>query len=257
MHKSRFRHGAVELASQVEGSHDIRLLGTKALIEVHDFSEVDVSGLESDDRLFSSIIGLDHRFYYIIQEYDDQTSIYERGVGHIELRDDEYYIVREMPLGWGTTSGEELHAGSFTDPTTFGGGDYLMALSVSPLNYLEALVAPHSIIASTTPMNPTPVELEPESLLGRKDDVIQSIDMDELRSMFLTKPKKQLKIGTRRLELTGKNASVSSPVFKASPVYTDRDKPPAQEGYIIYNKESKRIELFDGEKWVALVQEDI
>jgi hypothetical protein len=256
MHKSRFRYGACELASPVHGTFDIRLLGTKGLIEAHDLLEINTSELDSDDRLFSFVVGLDCRFYYLIQEhYKDKTYIYERGVGHLELRDDEYYIVRELPLGWGNVDGESFEAGA-SPPVPFEGGDHLIALSVQPPNYLEALMAPHSIIASTTPMNPTPVELESESLLGRKDDVIQSIDMDELRDMFLTKPQKQLKVGTRRLELTRKNAAIASPVFRASPVYTDTDKPPAQEGYIIYNKESKRLELFDGEKWVAMVQED-
>jgi hypothetical protein len=258
MHKSKFRKGAMELGFAQPMSDDILLAGTKALLDFHPIEGFDPELLDTDALHFVTVIGLEYRCYYLLHEiHRSGYNLSEKGVGHVELRDGKHYFVRDMALSFEAGDGRQFVADSSYKPMTVGDGEYIIIASTCPQTYLEALIAPHSIIASTEPMNATPVELEPESILGRKDDVIQSIDMDELRHMFLTKPRKQIKVGTSRLELTRKGSSVTAPVIQPAPIYTDHEKPPAQQGYIIYNKESKRLEFFNGEKWVALSQEDI
>jgi hypothetical protein len=259
MHKSKFIEGALELGIAQTGTSDILLAGAKALLDYKPDGleeHIDPEELSLDDLHFVSLIGLDYRCYYFMQEfYRFDRRVFERGVGHVELRDGKHFFVRDMALSFGTSEGHTFAADANHKPMNVGEGEYIMLASMVPPTYLEALAAPYSIIASTTPMSATPVELEPESVLGRKDNVIQSIDMNELRDMFLTKPRKQIKAGTSRLELTRKGAVMTAPVLRPAPIYTDHEKPPAQQGYIIYNKESKRLEFFNGEEWIALAQE--
>ena len=112
------------------------------------------------------------------------------------------------------------------------------------------------------PQRLTPVQLEEDTLLGRKDDIIQSIDREELIEMYglenlaidsLTKTQKQLPLKARRVDLTRKDSVISAPVLRATPDNYDEDtKPPAQQGMIIYNTEKRCLQFYNGEKWVTL-----
>lgn len=271
--KNKFKSGAIELAHPCHHTTDLELLGPEGINESHPFSiklsqggevDIDFSSFTSDVCSFRSIIGTEYRCFYAADEFYDEEDVIirERGVGSVVERDGKLFLQREIPIAWSNNKGEEFPLGP-DQHVKFGDGSYIVVLSLPPPTYLEALIAPNSVIASTSESNPTPVELEKNCLLGRKDGIIQSVDMDELEEMVedrfadmtlddLMATQKQLDLKARHLRLTRKNASIAAPVIRALPRYSDTESPPAVEGNIIYNTDSKCLQCYDGTKWRSL-----
>tara|TARA_B100001758_G_C18117708_1_gene457043 strand:- start:179 stop:691 length:513 start_codon:yes stop_codon:yes gene_type:complete len=136
--------------------------------------------------------------------------------------------------------------------------------SIQPNTTLEFYAAPNTILASSDSYTISPVEIEENALLGRKDDIIQSIDKEEFKEMMkdaiiesFTESQKQHDVKTRRINLTRKNAVISTPVVRLAPDnYNDTEKPPAQQGMVIYNTDKKCLEFFNGDKWIRIAEED-
>ena len=257
---------------QLTESHDVRLLGTASLIAKGDtFCQSRRTPEESlEDRHFKDIIGIDYRCYYLIEQMvdhpppsPDESTKYERGVGYICSEDGHIVLKRELPLVWGDLPSDKKYYRPSQDPLQFCEDEcYLRVSSLVPPTYIEALAAPHSVLSSTESFQPTPVGLDNNCLLGRMADVIQSIDMEELSAMdgfsaavavALMSSQKQLRLKARHLSLDRKNARLSASSLQALPVYNDKNKPPPQQGMIIYNADSDCLEYFDGDKWRSLV----
>jgi len=271
--KSKFKAGAIELAQPCHHTSDLELLGPEGITPDHPFGaklsnngevHVDYSSFTSDQCSFKSIIGTEYRCFYAADEFfqEEKAIVRERGIASVVEREGKFFLQREIPIAWSNDKGEQFPLGP-NQHVQFGGGDYIVVLSLPPPTYLEALVAPNSVIASTSESNPTPVELEHNSLLGRKDDVIQAIDMNELGEMMegqffdkifndLIDSQKQLDFKARHIRLTRKNASIAAPVIRALPRYSDTEKPPTVEGNIVYNTDSKCLQYYDGTKWRSL-----
>ena len=218
----------------------------------------------TEETCLETVIGMDTRFYYQIQEYNQGVlSSWERGVGYLEKENELLCLIRETPV--------KYWAGGDTEPGYYRpqakGRKYkrdsiLVIQSVSPKEFREATAAPYSVVATMEPQRLTPVQLEEDTLLGRKDDIIQSIDREELVEMYdlenlaidsLTKTQKQLPFKARRVDLTRKDSVISAPVLRATPDnYNEDTKPPAQQGMIIYNTEKRCLQFYNGEKWVTL-----
>ena len=91
-------------------------------------------------------------------------------------------------------------------------------LSPCPKEFRVATAAPYSVVATMEPQRLTPVQ--PKKIrLGRKDDIIQSIDREELVEMYdlenlaidsLTKTQKQPPFKARRVDLTRKDRNLGS-----------------------------------------------
>jgi len=281
MHEANFKAGALELGAAVEGSTDIALLGTEKVLEFHDLGkdvELDTSIFNSDTLAFKNMIGLGCLCYYILDEYylapteiggepvfGERASpaiVRERGVGQVIEKDGSYFLQRDKPIMWYNAEGDEFLLDG-TGHVHFGVGDYILVGSIIPPTYAEALITPHSIIASTMACDPTPVHLKPSSVVGRKDDRVQAIDMDELSEMIgdrffsqLAKSQKQLNMQVRHLRLQRKGSAVIAPILRTLPVYSDTNKPTEVEGNIIYNVDSNHLECFDGTKWRKILWED-
>ena len=111
--------------------------------------------------------------------------------------------------------------------------------------------------------NITTIPLEPNTFLGRfVDKDIRAVPIDELLQIipyadiveYIEKQEDQLKLNTRRLDLTNDNATVSAPILRVTPdTYSDTNRPTPQQGMIIYNQDSQTLEYYDGEKWRSLV----
>ena len=83
------------------------------------------------------------------------------------------------------------------------------------------------------------------------------MDFDEAACDSLQKSQKQLTLKTRRLDLSRKNAFISTPYIRLMPDnYTSSTRPPAQQGTIIYNTETHTLEFYDGESWKTLTYSD-
>ena len=261
MHKSNFQPGALELGMPVTGSSDIKLCGIDALIECDEYIKMGAGVLNSDCE-FKNAVGVDYRCYYSLEQIlNNDCVLHERGVGSIVKRHESFFLEREFPVVWGDGSKTAVPVRNVDKPTDFNVPGHLRVSSIIPPTYIEALASPYSIIASIHPFNPTPVEIEENSLLGRIGDVIQSVDMDELREMIsigndaikaLEDTQKQLKLKARRVDLTRKDAVLSAPILRVTPKYTTGTRPKAQQGSIIFNTETRFLEFFDGHHWMSL-----
>jgi hypothetical protein len=261
MHKSNFQPGALELGTPVIGSSDIKLCGIEALIECDEWIKTGAAYLTSDCE-FKNVVGTNYRCYYSLEQIlNNETVLHERGVGSIVKRRKSFFLEREFPVVWGDNSKTAVPVRDIAKPTNFNVPGHLRVSSVIPPTYIEALASPYSVVASIHPFNPTPVEIEENSLLGRIGDVIQSVDMDELREMIsigndaikaLEDTQKQLKLKARRVDLTRKDAVLSAPILRVTPKYTTANRPKVQQGSIIFNTETKCLEFFDGHHWLSL-----
>ena len=260
---NKFKHGAFEGAT-VHSRFAVKLGGFELLEENDDIDLPDAS----QDTLISKVIGYEHRFLYLIQEVLDKiVTRYERGIGYITDVDDYTLLQRDTPLSFGSLDDDNLYRVG-QRPIMFDHNSYLRVFSVIRANLSEALSTPHSVLASLDSKccTPSPVALEENTVLGRTDDMVQPIGKDELRDIIdfdeatcdsLQKSQKQLTLKTRRLDLSRKNAFVSTPYIRLMPDhYTSSTRPPAQQGTIIYNTEMHTLEFYDGESWKTLTYSD-
>ena len=223
----------------------------------------------NEETCLENKIGLGIRFYYQIEEFRTEENkevdlkSWERGVGYLEEVDDRTCLYRETPVKlWNGDGGEAEYYRPESEPMEFSHHSILRIQSKSPTEFREATAAPYSIVATMEPQRLCPVHLEENTLIGRKDDIVQSIDREELMEMYnlgdlaidsLTKTQKQLLFSARRIDLKRKDSVISAPVLKVSAdTYTNSTKPPAQQGMIIYNSDTKCLEFYNGEEWISL-----
>ena len=262
--QSRYYIGATELGETISYQNtSIKLLGVNPLAECDDVVCRQVhDGDITEESCFCHKIGDGARFFYLVEHFFNSRLLgeWESGIGQFRIVDGEHIVDREIPLYKGEGNGiETRRVPQGGKPTVFHNRDgHIKVSSIAPATFMDLLAAPYSVIVSVDPYNPSPVELEENTLLGRKDDIIQSIDMGELKEMdgfsdavneIVSENQKQIKMKARRLDLTRKNSVMSAPVLRATPVYDNTEKPPAQQGMIIYNKDTRKLEFFDGMDW--------
>ena len=257
-----FNPGALELGQAAKVGYDVLLLGSPGLSEVDPELRKYPTPLP-EEAAFKYVVGVGHRCYYIIQAFlKDEIILHERGVGTVLEKSDQTVLQRDIPIAWGDAPDENKPALQDGNPVRIPACDFIRVQTITPPTYLEALAFPYTVIACVNPFIPTPVEVEENSLLGRIGDIIQSVDMDELKEMLsfdesalnsIIKQQKQIKFKTRRIDMDRKNAVISSPIVRVSPDYTTDTRPDVQKGSIIFNNETESLEYFDGMKWRTLV----
>jgi len=231
-------------------------------------------------------VGLNQRFFYKVQQYEIRNKekslvIGERGVGEIYKKRKDFFLRRHFAIGiFDSVSSYSPRDGI---PREFGTTiDYLILESYKPADYHEALASPYSVLCSIEQNSPSPVELQEGTLLGRLDDRIQSIDAEELRQILNGDTDTYLKLTDKELEhvfkdikniifktlrdndsaistksqkidLLTEDSSVAAPVLQAKPEYTDKKRPTKPKaGMIIFNKQTKNFEGYDGSSWKRL-----
>ena len=223
---------------------------------------------EREGTRFVDVIGDGYRCFYLIEELDgDRVLNFETGVGLFEINGDQHLLHRQISMTEGVGITKQVRRTlPAQPPQRFDpeDGAVFRITSIQPNTTLEFYAAPNTILASSDSYTISPVEIEENALLGRKDDIIQSIDKEEFKEMMkdaiiesFTESQKQHDIKTRRINLTRKNAVISTPVVRLAPDnYNDTEKPPAQQGMIIYNTDKKCLEFFNGDKWIRIAEED-
>ena len=223
---------------------------------------------EREGTRFVDVIGDGYRCFYLIEELDgDRVLNFETGVGLFEINGDQHLLHRQISMTEGVGITKQVRRTlPEQPPQKFDpeDGAVFRITSIQPNTTLEFYAAPNTILASSDSYTISPVEIEENALLGRKDDIIQSIDKEEFKEMMkdaiiesFTESQKQHDIKTRRINLTRKNAVISTPVVRLAPDnYNDTEKPPAQQGMIIYNTDKKCLEFFNGDKWIRIAEED-
>lgn len=223
---------------------------------------------EREGTRFVDVIGDGYRCFYLIEELDgDRVLNFETGIGLFEINGDQHLLHRQISMTEGVGITKQVRRTlPEQPPQKFDpeDGAVFRITSIQPNTTLEFYAAPNTILASSDSYTISPVEIEENALLGRKDDIIQSIDKEEFKEMMkdaiiesFTESQKQHDIKTRRINLTRKNAVISTPVVRLAPDnYNDTEKPPAQQGMIIYNTNKKCLEFFNGDKWIRIAEED-
>ena len=160
--------------------------------------------------------------------------------------------------------------------------EYLVAYPFVPTRVEDCLPLDNSVLCSVDQFMPAPVNLEEGTLLGRLDDRIQSIDAQELRQILngdddtylkltdkelehvfkgikkiifdtLKENKTAIVTKSQKIDLLTQHSSVAAPVLQVKPEYTDKDRPPKPKaGMIIFNKNKKAFEGYDGKFWKRL-----
>ena len=272
----------VSSLTPVTGSSDLKIGCVSVLEKYKDEYAVYAKALPHP----KDSVGLNQRFFYKVQHYEFRHNkksllVGERGVGEIYQKKKDFFLKRHFAIGiFDNVSSYRPRDGN---PLEFSAADdYFVLESYKPADYHEALASPYSVLCSIEQNTPSPVELQEKTLLGRLDDRIQSIDAEELRQILNGDTDTYLKLTDKELEhafkgikkiifdtfkenntaivtksqkidLLTEHSSVAAPVLQAKPEYTDKKKPSKpRAGMIIFNKDKKAFEGYDGKTWKRL-----
>lgn len=176
----------------------------------------------SNKSLVQNNINPGEQFFYQLYE----GSNYESGLAQIVASGNRYLLDRKKPIFYfdGESKNYRNFFNNFTGPKLF--------LQVSPPeNIQETLVYGNSVPCTSSSGTISSIVLQNNTLLGCKDNEIQSIDGNELSEMFSQDMVKNL--SSMRLTPTSRPTN-----------------PP--RGTIIYNNISNTIEFYNGNTWVTL-----
>ncbi len=162
----------------------------------------------------------DSPFFYKLLIIEDTNTIYQEfGVGYIYKTAGNARLHRDKVLkSWSASSGE----GDSKRPKRLKcpSGCRIFVSTGTPTNYKDMFVHPNSVLCCSEPDQPLSVELQDKTLLGRLDNIIQSIDKYELWSILSE--------------------------------YVDDNLIPAV-GSIRFNPVDNCFEGYDGERWRSLM----
>lgn len=183
----------------------------------------------TNENLVQNNLSPGEQFFYQLYEGAD----YESGLAEIVASGSRFLLNRKKPIYYfdGETKNFTSTFRSFSGPKLF--------LQVSPPEDLqETLVYGNSVPCSSSSGTIQSVILQNNTLLGCKDDEIQSIDGIELAQMFSDNIVSAI---------DGKNITINSVRILPSnrPVNPPR-------GTVILNNQSNTIEFYNGTAWVSL-----
>jgi len=118
------------------------------------------------------------------KEFFNTKIAVEKGVGHLATSGtfirDVVHSVHEA-----TSHGPLTQTRTFgSPPYLFSNNDYVTVYSHAPENYQDALMLDHAVLCSIEAHTPSPVHLENNTVLGRTDGRIQSLDSAALKSLL-------------------------------------------------------------------------
>lgn len=257
--KTRTAKYAIAYGQAIFGSYDIKLLPLKESTDGKDPYTATIS----EDTLLQNIIPNKRNFYYTIEHVSCRTInqkciVKETGYGEIYKKGKNYYLKREVTLKF--FDGHNEYNTVPTSKHSFYPTDTLLIKSTVPDEYINIFAYPYSVLCSIEQFNPTPVELEEKTLLGRLNDEIQSIDKDELREILtddniikaVTENKEDLNLNSS-INIINENANLLSNSITIKPSYSNSHKPKNPvRGTIIYNADENCFEGYDGSRWRSL-----
>jgi hypothetical protein len=160
-------------------------------------------------------------FYKIAVTKNELSNSYEEyGVGELVKSKKQVFLKRKNVLriiNIHHTFGATESSSRFVPEIDLPEDHSILVFSYLPEDYRSLFSLDHSVICSEDEFSANPVQLQENTLLGRLDDRLQSIDQNELWSMLLQNNKKPV------------------------------------TGSIKYNKKDKCFEGYDGKQWRALM----
>lgn len=229
-------------------SNDIELLGTEALLCVDEFKHLNVS---SKDNSFLSVFGLDVKFFYSLELKSNEAFV-ERGLGYVEQHDGKFFLKRSRPF-YIIDNGVTLSAKRLR-PIVCSDEECLLVSSYTPTTFIETLTDSNSIITSISPHIPTSVVVGKNSVLGRREENVESIPLTDLLdegqvSQFALNAIKQYT----------KNLILNSPKVNVKRISTNdlqlnpQKSAPQRKGVLYYDEKDDLLKYYDGQKWRMLV----
>lgn len=135
-----------------------------------------------------SDIPLERNFFYQIKQTKNERiySYEEFGVGKFYAELNSIFFRREYVFIYddGISRGRP-NLGNAPELPEDDNESKFVILNSTPSSVRELLVSENSVICSTNKFTATPIELQDNTLLGRLDNIIQSIDQNELWSILL------------------------------------------------------------------------
>ena len=248
---------AVEGASQLEQSTDLKLLGSEYISRVDRNHNIAVQNgqISSIKNSFFSVYGLDSKFFYHAQQYRSSSILrYEVGLGYLENHDGTFILKRSQPLFFSEYNQEISQVPGNPRPLYCGPDEYLVVTTYLPRTYLEILTDSNCLISSIAPHTPALTYVGENSLVGRFGDFIESYPIDQLLSIPLvsqtvvdtiTSYTKQLILKSSKL--TCKNVNTEYVALKPL-----GSKPPEKDGILFFNKEHNTICYYADNCWREL-----
>tara|TARA_B100002019_G_scaffold107389_2_gene92214 strand:- start:1619 stop:2395 length:777 start_codon:yes stop_codon:yes gene_type:complete len=236
------------------------------LLHADEFSKAGsrFTGVLPEETSLRKSFDLETEFFYTIENFDSdnifsrQLAQYERGLAHIEKSGDKLILVRDVCIEFEQISESSSTRSGFIK---FPEDTYLVINSYIPNNYLDLYLKNNSVVCSTAPKTPSPVEIEENSVLGRLEGEIQSVGSSELALILtpdytvdsLQATSRPILIASDYVELTSDKSKLVTSQFVLKP----RQSKPRnrQAGSIIFNEKTKSLEFFNGTGWVKIKTE--
>ena len=241
----------LERGLPIENSCDIFLSGTEQVCEYFPELRYQVNPPCSTNNSFLVAFGLDSKFYYRLEKYNNRKLIdLEIGIGHLfQEAPDIIFLKRSQPLLY--KHGDEQIGPVLRPVNAFGchdPNDYLVVQSYHAQSLPELLVDPHSIIVSI-PDNPLNIfNVDENSVIGRLDGNITSLSILDLCTKvtnLFTEYTKQIILSCSQLDVK----KLKTKILQLTPSKQAQTK----KGSIIYNEEHDTIQYFDGSRWRTLL----
>ena len=174
-----------------------------------------------------------------------------------------YFLKREIPFRQFIYPSSEISPINY-QTFTFNSG-YLALSTYLPTEYIELCASPHSALCTTETFSPTPVEIQPNSVLGRNGGDLESLSTDELRTILdytIPDPVTDIEaypsgfvLNSNYIELAQtENALIVLDEMYFRPRATQPDI--KAKGFLFFNDYTKTFQGYDGIKWRSLKWED-
>ena len=249
MSKVKYCKNGIEGANVTKRGARIILQGHDLLLQRKDpvFKQL------NQPRVMSGVVGLDNHFMYKIEQInsDRRVNKTEEGIGVIVQVDEGMELIR-------------IRTNKNTKPSNmYSNETYLRVSTCMPTKVSDFETPGNTVLIFNEDESITSLPLEPNTFLGRfLEEDVRAVPAYELLQIipyadildYIQKQEAQLKLNTRRLDLTNENATVSASILRVTPdTYSDTNRPTPQQGMIIYNQDNQTLEYYDGETWRSLV----
>lgn len=248
---------AIEALSKNPDNEDLELIGFESLVNVSkSLANAIKAGLINENYSFSRVFGYEKNFYYIIECVSkEKVTNYERGIGYVYQKDGKTFLKRIIPIVNGKNAVNCISSSS-CGLLSFDccKDDCVVLYSAIPHSFIESLPMDNSVICCLSQFLPQPVQVQEHSILGRLEDTIQSISLEDQSFIekiinSISKYTKQIKLKVSKLSLKRTECEI------IDLIPTNNIK--AKKGSLYYDESDNNLKLYDGESWkvIAFVED--
>lgn len=240
---------AIEALSKNQNSEDLELVGHEPLVNVSKVLASAVkSGAINQNFTFAKIFGYNTSFYYIIEcVTKEKVTSYERGIGYIYEKDNRTFLKRQIPIVNGKNTKECIPSSSCgLSHFNCCDSDCTVLYSCVPHTFIESLCLDNCVLASSNPFLPQPIQVQQNSFLGRLDDNLTSVSLDN--ESFIEKIIKHISSFTKQIKLKTSKLSlkrVEPEVIDMIPTSNIK----AKRGSVYYDESDDTIKVYNGQSW--------